>query len=305
MITSVFNKSKPINFILVLVFVISVFMIANFNALFNLTEGILKILSKFLLIVFLVFLLDFIVSKNNLTQRNSYAIMAFGILLALFPNILNNMDLLLANLFIVFAMRRIISLSSKKSIKKKLFDASFWIALATLFYFWAILFFAIIIVALIYYSQNDLKNIIIPFVGIATVAMFLSIYNIILYDVFIRPSNFERFASLDYTAYNSSEYILKLTVLFTSFVWTVIYYFRSLSEKNKKNRPSFYLIAWASIIAILISIISPTKNGSEFIFLLAPFSIILGNYIEAISEKWFKEVFVGALIVTPIIGLIL
>ena len=305
MITSVFNKSKPINFILVLVFVISVFMIANFNALFNFTESILKILSKFLLIVFLVFLLDFIVSKNNLTQRNSYAIMAFGILLALFPNILNNMNLLLANLFIVFAMRRIISLSSKKSIKKKLFDASFWIALATLFYFWAILFFAIIIVALIYYSQNDLKNIIIPFVGIATVAMFLSMYNIILYDVFIRQSNFERFASLDYTAYNSSEYILKLTVLFTSFIWTVIYYFRSLSEKNKKNIPSFYLIAWASIIAILISIISPTKNGSEFIFLLAPFSMILGNYIEAISEKWFKEVVVGALIATPIIGLIL
>ncbi|WP_411893943.1 DUF6427 family protein [Winogradskyella sp. A2] len=305
MITRVFNKSKPINFIIVLAFVLTVFVITNFNTIFIDIEGVLFTLSKLILIVFLVFLVDFIVSKNNLTQGNSYAIMTFGILLAIFPQVWNNIDVLLSNLFIVFALRRIISLSSMKNIKKKLYDASFWIALATLFYFWSILFFAIVIVALIYYSQNDIKNIIIPIVGIATVAVFLLVYNILSYDVYIRPSNFERYASLDYTAYNSIEFITKLTVLFSSFVWTLVFFFRSLPEKNKKMRPSFFIVAWASIIAILIAIISPLKNGSEFIFFLSPFSIILGNYIEAISEHWFKEIFVGILIITALIGLFL
>jgi len=305
MITSVFNKSKHINFLIVLVVVLAIFVIANFNAIFIDNEGILPIHSKFILITFFVFLFDFIVSKNDLTERNSYELMSFGVLLGIFPQIWNNIDLLLANLFIVFALRRIISLSSKKSIKKKLFDASFWIALATLFYFWSILFFAIVIVALIYYSQNDVKNIIIHVVGMAVVAIFLLVYNVLFYDVYIRPSNFERYASLDYTAYNSLEFIIKLTVLFTAFIWTLIFFFRSMPEKNKKMRPSYFIVAWSSIIAILIAIISPQKNGSEFVFLLAPFSIILGNYIEAISERWFKEIFVGIFIITPLIGLFL
>ncbi|WP_369999061.1 DUF6427 family protein [Winogradskyella sp.] len=302
MITSIFSKSKPVNYIIVAVFVALIFVIYNLNSLFNNT---LKTTSKLIIALFLVFLLDYIISKNNLTKNNSYAIMTFGLLFGMFPEALRHSDILFANLFVLFALRRIISLHTNLHIKKKLFDAGFWLMLATLFYFWSILFFALVIVALIYHSQNDIKNAIIPFIGVATVVVLLLAYNIIAHDSYIRPTNVQRFASLDYTAYNSKESVLKLTVLFTSFIWILIYFFKTLPDKNKKLRPSYFLIAWASIIAILVAIIAPVKNGSEFIFLFAPFSIIMANYIEVISERWFKEVFVVLLIITPILSLLL
>lgn len=305
MITSIFRKSKPINFIIVAVFVVLLFGITNYNLLFNDFNSALNASSKLLITLFLVFLLDFIISKNNLTQGNSYAIMTFGLLIGMFPEVMTYKDLLLANLFVLFALRRLVSLHSKLSIKKKLFDAAFWITIATLFYFWSILFFALVIVALIYYSQNDIKNTIVPFVGVVAVVVLLLVYNILVYDTYIRPSNFQRYASLDYTAYNSKESVIKLTVLFTSLIWILIYFFRILPDKNKKLRPSYFLIAWASIIALLVALIAPIKNGSEFLFLFAPFSIIMANYIEVISERWFKEVFVVLLIITPIITLLL
>lgn len=305
MITSIFSKSKPINFIIVAVFVVLLFLIFNFNIIFEDWNTGFKAVFKLGITVFLVFLLDFVISKNNLTQKNSYAIMTFGLLLGMFPEAMIYSDLLLANLFVFFALRRLISLHSNLNIKKKLFDAGFWIALATLFCFWAILFFALVIVALIYHSKNDIKNVIIPFIGIVTVIILLLIYNIFFYDTYLRPSNFKRYTSLDYTVYNSKQSILKFTVLFTSFIWTLIYFFRTLPNKNKKLRPSYFLIAWASIVAILVAIIAPIKNGSEFLFLFAPFSIIMANYIEVISERWFKEVFVTLLIITPIIALLL
>lgn len=177
--------------------------------------------------------------------------------------------------------------------------------LATLFYFWSILFFALVIVALIYHTQNDIKNTIIPFIGVLTVIVLLVIYNIYFFDTYFKPSNFERYASLDYTSYNNKESILKITILFTAYLWILIYFFRTLPDKNKILRPSYFLVAWSSIIALLIAIISPLKNGSEFLFLFAPFSIIMANYIEVVSEKWFKEIFVVLLIVTPIISLLL
>ncbi|WP_458628193.1 DUF6427 family protein [Winogradskyella sp. PC D3.3] len=305
MITSIFSKSKPINFIIVAVYVSILFVVTNYTLLFSDLNSSLATVFKWGSTLFLVFLIDFIVSKNNLTQRNSYAIMTFGLLFGMFPEAMTHIDILLANLFIVFALRRLISLHSNLHIKKKLFDAAFWIALATLFYFWAILFFALVIVALIYHSQNDFKNVIVPFVGVATVIVLLLVYNIIVDDVYFKPTNFKRYASLDFTAYNSKGYILKLTVLFTSFVWTLIYFFKNIPDKNKKLKPSYFLIAWSSVIAVLVAIIAPAKNGSEFLFLFAPFAIIMANYIEVISERWFKEVFIALLVITPIIGLLL
>lgn len=305
MITSIFSKSKPINFIIVAVFVALLFIISNFEQHFTDFNSVIKAIGKLIVAIFLVFLLDFIISKNNLTKKNSYAVMTFGLLLAMFPESLRYSHLLAANLFVLFALRRLISLQSNLHIKKKFFDAGFWITVAALFHFWAILFFAVVIVALIYHSKNNLKNIIIPFVGVATVILLLVAFNIVTYDTYIRPTNFSRIASLDYSVYNSGEFILKFTVLFTSFVWTLIYFFKTIQDKNKKLKPSFFLIAWSSIIAILIAIIAPIKNGSEFIFLLAPFSIIMANYIEVTSQKWFKEVFISLLIIAPVISLLL
>lgn len=305
MITSIFSKSKPINLIIVSVFIALVFVISSFGTLFSATEDTLKAIAKLLVVVFSLFLLDFIVAKNNLTKKNGYAIMTFGLLIGMFPTTLKFSNLLFANLFVLFALRRLISLHSNLHIKKKLFDAGFWIMLATLFYFWAILFFALVVVALIYHSKNDIKNVITPFVGVATVIILFSAYSIIIDNTYFDTSYFQRFSSLDFTAYNTNALILKLTVLFTAFVWILLYFFRIIPDKNKKLKPSFFLIAWASIIAILVAIISPVKNGSEFVFLFAPFSIIMANYIEVISEKWFKEIFVVLLLVTPFIALLL
>ena len=305
MITSVFSKSKPINFIIVAIYVSLLFVLTNHSFLISDVNSGLATFFKWAITMFLVFLLDFVVSKNNLTQRNSYAILTFGLLVGLFPEALRHIDLLLSNLFIVFSLRRLISLHSKLHIKKKLFDAAFWIIIAALFYFWAILFFALVLVALIYYSQNDFKNVIIPFTGAATAILLLVTYNIIMDDVYFKPSTFERYASLDFTPYDSRASILKLTILFSSFVWTLFYYFRIIPDKNKKLKPSYFIIAWASVIAVLIAIISPIKNGSEFLFLFVPFSIVMANYMEMISERWFKEVFVVLLIIAPIISLLL
>ena len=305
MITSVFNKSKPINFIIVAAFVLVLFLIVNHDLFFTTLNGTLNAIIRLIISIFLVYLIDFIASKNNLTQGNSYAIMTAGLLFGMFPQAMKYSNLIIANLFIVLALRRLLSLHSNIDVKKKLFDAAFWITIATLFYFWSVLFFAIIIVALIYYSQNDPKNVIIPFLGVLTVMVLLMSFNILTYDVYFRSSNFERFASLDFSPYNSKGSIIKLTMLFASLIWIMVYFFKILPDKNKKLKPSYFLIAWAAIIAVLVAIIAPIKNGSEFIFLFAPFSLIMANYMEVISERWFKEVFAVLFVITPLIALVL
>jgi hypothetical protein len=252
-----------------------------------------------------VFVLDFLVSRNNLTKKNSYKILIFGLFVALLPETILNSKLLLANFFILLALRRILSLRSNKDIKKKLFDASFWICIATLFYFWSILFYVLIIAALILYSIVDIKNWIVPFIGALTVVIIGVSYMIIMdYNILDYSNNLISF-SFDFSTLNSKRIVVSATIILSYGVWSLLYFVRHLKAKSKKSRPSFLLIIFAVVVGLLILAVSPNKNGSEFLFLFAPLSIIVTNYLETISEKWFKEVLLLGLIVTPILILLL
>ncbi|MEM9681374.1 MAG: DUF6427 family protein, partial [Bacteroidota bacterium] len=266
---------------------------------------ILGVVGKLLLIILSVFVLDFIISKNDLTQRNSYAILSLALLMALFPAGLISLDIIIANLFVLFAMRRLITLHSNLNIKKKLFDAAFWISLATLFYFWAILFLIIVFIAVLYYAQNDVKNVLIPFAAVLSLLIILVAYYIITYDEYFIAEHFDIKMSTDFSIYNSLDRIIAFTIFFTISVWTFFYYLRLLGERAKKLKPAYIFIIWWYSIAFVIALIAPTKDQSEFIFLFAPLSIIMANYLEVITERWFKDGIVYLLVITPIALLLL
>jgi len=99
--------------------------------------------------------------------------------------------------------------------------------------------------------------------------------------------------------------VISTTIILTYGIWSLLYFLRFLKTKSKKSRPSFLILIFAIIVGLLIIIVSPNKNGSEFIFLFAPLSIIITNYFETIKEKWFKEALLYGLILTPILILLL
>lgn len=307
MITNFFSKSKPIHLVVISLILLLVFILTKFLNLdlsFNLFE-ILKQILLFIVCLLSVFILDFFVTRNNLTKKNSYKIFLFVLFVAMFPETILNSKILISNVFILLALRRLVSLRTQKEIKKKIFDAAFWISIATLFYFWAILFYSLIFAALILYSISDIKNWIIPFIGILCVAIISVAYMIITgIDYILCFENLYKY-SFDFSQLNSKNIILSATILFSYGLWALFYYFKNLNNKPKNYRPSFILIGITFLISTLIIVVSPQKNGSEFIFLFAPLAIIITNYIEMVTERWFKEALLLILIFTPILNLIL
>lgn len=307
MISSFFSKAKPIHFVIVCLILLLSFSTAKFytiDSTFNLGL-LLKEIGLFMVCLSTVFILDFFGSRNNLTKKNSYKILIFSLFVALLPESILNSNLLLSNFFILLAIRRIISLRSNKDIKKKLFDAAFWISIASLFYFWAILFYALIFIGLILYRIVDVKNYIVPFIGTLTVGVLSLSYMILTgQELMGYFNNLVRF-SFDFSSLNSQRIVISSTIILTYGIWSLLYFIRYLKSKSKKSRPSFILLIFAAIIGLAIIAISPNKNGSEFIFLFAPLSIIITNYLETISEKWFKEGLLLGLVITPILILML
>jgi len=307
MITSIFSKSKPINFIIVFFITLLAFVLANLK-LQNEPIVFSFIIEKIIIfsICYLSILtLNFIVGKNSLTHKSNFEILLYCLFLLMIPQTLLNDRIIVSNFFILLALRRILSLRSQISLKKKLFDASFWIAIAALFYLWAILFFILIFVILTLYTDNKAKNWIVPFAGLITVFLISTSYSVMVYDDFFEVFNISFKTSFDFSDYNSLKHIIAITILLSFGIWSSIFYLKSLKNKLKKFRPVFKAVFVMMLIAFSLVIIAPSKTGSEFLFLFAPLAIIITNYIEMIQEKWFKELFLIVLIVAPFILLML
>ena len=304
MITSIFSKSKPINYIIVMVVLVIAFALHFF---YEVKDGNYTTISFIALSIglFYVFITDFVISKNDLTKRNSYGIMLLALFFVIFPEVFGNINIMVANLLVLFALRRLFSLHTKRDLTKKFFDAVFWIALSTLFYTWAVLYLFVVFIALGYYWQNEGKYIAVSLFGVVTVFILLVLYNIVFKDQYLSQTNFDFSYGFDFSDYNSLSEIIKLTVVVALYLWSLILYLKNTSEKNKTLKPIHTLIILASFVAIIIAVLAPVKNGNEIVFFMLPFSIIVANYIETVDKLWFKEMLVVLLILVPIINLLL
>lgn len=307
MITSIFSKSKPINFIIVFFITLLAFIVGRLGVQIEdvSTLFLVEELGLFCVCYVSILVVNFIVSKNNLTQKSNYEILLFSLFLFTLTQTTVNINILFSNFFVLLGLRRVISLRSQIQIKKKLFDAAFWFAIAALFYFWAILFFALILFSLLLYHDFKLKHWLIPFTGVAAVFIITSAISVVYYNSFFDTFKSLPEVSFNFNSYNSASYIIAITILLSFGVWSSLFYINSIKEKKKAFRVSFKSILIAGIIGFGIVLLAPIKDGSEFLFLFAPLAIITANYIEIIQEKWFKEVYLSILILLPFVLLLL
>lgn len=307
MITSIFSKSKPINYIIVFFITVLAFVTARANLEIEVITPIFvfKQATVFFICIITIMVFNFIVTKNNLTKSNNYEVLLFSLFLLTLVQSTSNTNILISNFFVLLGIRKIISLRSQKSIKSKLFDAALWVAIASLFYFWAILFFAVIILSLFFYSDNSLRHWIIPYISLASVFSIAVAVSILLYNDYFEIFNASRSVSYDFSSYNSVKYIAAITMLISFGVWSSIFYLQNIKKQKKDLRAPFKIVIVSAIVAFIIVLLSPKKNGSEFLFLFAPLAIIITNYTQTIEDKWFKEVFVILLFVMPFVLLML
>lgn len=306
MITRFFSTSKPIHLVLVALYAFVLFSFTRFGPAgkeLNLNNVLIAI-GMFLILFSTISVFAFLVNKNNLTQRNSYKILFYVILLAIIPTSLQFNAILISNLFVLLALRRIFSLRNDLRVKKKLFDAAFWITFAALFHFWAILFFALIFAALLLYSNTQLKNWFVPLTGFLTVIIIYLSYAIITTNSFGNILGFIDPIDYNFSTYNDIGFIVGITIIVSFALWAVFYYLKSMKDKQKMHRASHVLVLYTAFIALIIILIAPSKDGSEFIYLFAPLAIIMANYIETVSEKWFTEIFIWTMVITPYVMLL-
>ena len=99
MITTIFSKSKPINFLIVFSITLIACLLLPFkypNVVVQ--EPVIWVLGGVFLIAFLsILVLDFIVSKNLLSQQNNYEILLFALFFLAIPQAFLDYKIVVSN----------------------------------------------------------------------------------------------------------------------------------------------------------------------------------------------------------------
>jgi len=300
MLTSFFSKSKPINLSVIILLLCVFYIGANFTTWVNGFDWLefLEKLGVLLLLILSLLVLNFIAKKNELTKRSAYKTLLFTIFCISFGSLLKNESAIISNLCVLFALRRIISLKSHKFIQKKIFDATFWISIATLYHFWSALFFLIVFFAILNFAST-FKNWLVPFVAFAAVVSLTICFHLIVNDQFYTFSNWFQASNFDFTRYGDLKLLIPLSIILGLMIWTLFQYFSSIQKASISRRPILSMVLFSLVVAAAVGLLSPTKNGSELIFFFVPLSIISSNYFDSKKDKILKEIILVTLILMP------
>lgn len=303
MISSIFEKTKPVNFIILLVFLFLFYWSVQFYLLdtaFSEVE-IAKSGAILTTLLFSVFIVDFIVKRNKLTGTNSFAILFFTLLFVVFPYTLGDNNAIFTSFFLLLAMRRLLSIKSLKNIKLKIFDAGLWICISSIFYEWALLYLLVVFAAIYIYDPKNKKNwLVLLSVGFC--------FFMILYGILILLGKPEFIGNhYDFAIYYNAIFPIKIwtslkMTLYALFNMALAFSaFINLSKSGVGKVITLRLIAFSFVIGLIVNILVTSENNNAVIITFFPSVIFIVNYLESIKKPKLLELLLIAGIMVPII----
>ena len=299
MITSIFKKSTPLNYTLIILSLLIFFFVYHFSTNLLSKNGleiaiIIGALGAFYASFFFI---NFIVKKNRLTKDSSYVLLFYVLLLLFFPSIFSNYKLILAAFFIFLALRRLISMQTQKQTKEKIFDASIWICIASIFHFWAILFFILVYSAIIFHVSQDYKNWLIPIIAAFAVIILFVFFSLLIDKSFINEylSSGTYSFKINYFA-NTNQ-----NIAFSIYVVVALFFLFSaittIQNKPLNMQSSYKQVIMTFIVSIAIFIISSNKSNDLLLFSFFPLAVMATNNIEYSQLKLRNEVVLAIFII--------
>tara|TARA_R110002126_G_scaffold108149_1_gene243959 strand:- start:51 stop:854 length:804 start_codon:yes stop_codon:yes gene_type:complete len=253
------------------------------------------------ILLFSVFVVDFIVKRNKLTGSNSFAILFFTLLFVIFPETLGDSKAVFTSFFLLLSMRRLLSIKSLKNIKLKIFDAGLWICISSVFYEWSILYLLLVFAAIYIYDPKNIRNwLVLLSVGFA---FFMILYGVLvlLDEESFMKTHYEFAINYDaifpikwWSSLKLSVYaLLNLVLAFTTFI--------HLGKAGMGKVIVMRLIALSFIIGLVVNFLVTAENTNAIMITFFPSVIFVVNYLESIKKPKFLEIILIASILVPIV----
>ena len=304
MITRNFRISKPYHYILIFVGLIGIFLFQRLKDYSSIQSVDFVIESAaFLFFLASMFLVVFIITKNKLTQKNSFAALYFFIFISLMPQTLADHKIIIANGFILLSYRRIFSLETKLNMKKKYFDAALWLSIATLFYVWSILYFIPLLVTIVLRPNDWVKHLLVLVFGAGSAGLLVYLFA----SVSGTPFSFLMFypPKINLGLFSHTPELMKASLVIISVmtIGSVLSLFPPLILKNSKSRNNFIVLFLMLFTGLIISLLAVNMFVENMLFVIFPLAVIMANFTQHQRRSWLSDLFLTVLLFLVLLNL--
>ncbi len=301
MISSIFGRTKPINYIILLVFLFVFYWFVHFF-LFQKSYSPEQLLGQtgiLSLLLFSLFVVNFISLRNKISGGNSFSILFYTLLIVIFPEVLVDSNAILCSFFLLLSIRRILSFRSLKNIRLKAFDATFWILIASLFYDWAILYLLVVVVAIYFYDPKNIKNWLVPLSAIAAMALIVPAVLVLsnnldfLWNHYQFNFRFNRVYFYDWS--NSSLLFLYVSlVLLCGFLA-----FIKMGNVGVGKLVTMRLVVLLFLIGLLVKVLKSSQDTHPILITFFPAVVFITTYVQSIKKENVSEMVLMASVFIP------
>ncbi|UBZ15868.1 DUF6427 family protein [Flagellimonas marinaquae] len=290
MISSFFGKTKPINNIVLASFL---FLFYFTNVFFQLgdqriNQVIPLEMMLFAVLLVSVFITNQIVRTEKATESNSYAMLFFVLLIVTFSDELVLQNVLFANFFLLLAFWRILSIKSTKNVKHKIFDASLLIAIASLFYDWALAFMLLVFFVIGVYDRKTFKNWLVPLLGVGTI--FILTFTVLKLKGSL--NFFEDHYQFSLGLFTSKSFFQVLNIKTLIYlILTVLVSITVFIRLRNVSGGKLLLLRIVFLIFVLgtgIILFTPA-DASPVLLTFFPAAVFFTNYFEAMKKRRLQE----------------
>ncbi len=306
MISIIFGKTKPINYIIVLTFLFVFYWGVHFS-LFGRIYAPPQLLQKMLVLgalLFSIFVVNFIVKRNKITGSNSFSILFYALLTVVFPETLLDSNSILCSFFLLLAMRRLLSMRSSRETKFKIFDATIWVLVSSFFYDWAILFVLLIFAAIFFYEPKNIRNWLVPFAGLFAVYMITKCILILAGNETFLAEHYQFNFSFNVAYFSYWGHSTKLILFALVTFLTGLLAFLKLGKAGFGRVVTMRLIAFSFVIGLVVNLFKLSDNVYPVMIVFFPAVVFMTKYIESIRRARIREILLIAAIVVPFLVLL-
>lgn len=257
-----------------------------------------------LLVVWLISLLLFHINARFSMVKDVSFLPSYLFLFIVFaiPDFRYLQPILPSALFIALSFRSIFLSLEKDNMTPNIFDASFFVGVASLFYFFAsVLILAIPLGILVMHKKINWKNLsatllglILPW-GLLYIILFLSDHTLELNKLtwqFVTHEN--SLMAKNIALYLYLGFILILTLISSFFI------LKQYDEKNINTR-RYFKVLFIFFVASLVLLPIPAVAGEIIVLATLPLTFLITNYLTYMKRRTWAELFFTVLIIFSII----
>tara|TARA_R110002124_G_scaffold134973_1_gene297753 strand:- start:944 stop:1549 length:606 start_codon:yes stop_codon:yes gene_type:complete len=190
----------------------------------------------------------------------------------------------------------LLSLQSLKASKEKIFDASFWIIVASLFQFWSILYLILVFISIIFHVSRDYRNWFLPFIAFFAVATLFLLTSLLFQFSILDYLNQAVRVNFEINYFTNNYENGALSIYATVALFFVTSMLMSLSSRPQVLHTSFKKVVASFFIGVVIFVVSDNKSNDLLIFTVAPLAILATSHIEIPQLKLKQEMVLFVLI---------